>query len=364
MPSALPPYCFDIAFPCEHGGESVHCPARQHRAVLQQMIGRQSHHLGGSDIGLVHVRDGKVRAVERARRTAVGKVHHGHHLGEVAYVGAGNVLHTRLGALGRKPGQRGGRRQQSGVHWGRAHGHVALIGQNLGVRAQSLGRVGAGPVEFSGRVVQRLQCGGPHHGLHYHGLRHHVQRRAALADVGVDAHRVAFAEGLPQKPHGVQRQRGRVEGVYARVGRSGRVGGLAVKDDRFAGEAVAGHVAQKEVTFAGNHMYMRGQRKVHAVEAARAQQFGFAAAEFHALLLQRLPRADGDIFLGGNGKKRHAARKRLGHPGRAQRQRGAHQRGELRIVPAGMGNAVFGICGGVRGAKNGTVYEGAETYAS
>ena len=86
-------------------------------------------------------------------------------------------------------------------------------------------------------------------------------------------------------------------------------------------------------------MYMRGQRKVHAVEAARAQQFGFAAAEFHALLLQRLPRADGDIFLGGNGKKRHAARKRLGHPGRAQRQRGAHQRGELRIVPAGMGNA-------------------------
>ena len=31
------------------------------------MIGRQSHHLGGSDIGLVHVRDGKVRAVERAR---------------------------------------------------------------------------------------------------------------------------------------------------------------------------------------------------------------------------------------------------------------------------------------------------------
>ena len=44
--------------------------------------------------------------------------------------------------------------------------------------------------------------------------------------------------------------------------------------------------------------------------------------------------------------------RRLGHPGRAQRQRGAHQRGELRIVPAGMGNAVFGICGGVRGAKN------------
>ena len=147
------------------------------------------------------------------------------------------------------------------------------------MRAQSLGRVGAGPVEFSGRVVQRLQRGGPHHGLHYHGLRHHVQRRAALADVGVDAHRVAFAEGLPQKPHGVQRQRGRVEGVYARVGRSGRVGGLAVKDDRFAGEAVAGHVAQKEVAFAGNHMYMRGQRKVHAVEAARAQQFGFAAGQ-------------------------------------------------------------------------------------
>ena len=80
-------------------------------------------------------------------------------------------------------------------------------------------------------------------------------RACTHADVGVDAHRVAFAESLPQKPHGVQRQRGRVEGVYARVGRSGRVGGLAVKDDRFAGEAVAGHVAQKEVAFAGNHMY-------------------------------------------------------------------------------------------------------------
>lgn len=98
-------------------------------------------------------------------------------------------------------------------------------------------------------------------------------------------------------------------------------------------------------------MYMRGQRKVHAVEAARAQQFGFAAAEFHALLLQRLPRADGDIFLGGNGKKRHAARKRLGHPGRAQRQRGAHQRGELRIVPAGMATPFSGFAAGCAGQR-------------
>ncbi len=169
VPSALPPYCFDIAFPCEHGGESVHCPARQHRAVLQQMIGRRSR-LGGSDIGLLTAKSAlwSAPAVPPWVKFTTGR-----------RLGRGRLRRQCSACQARRigPKARAARRLRRRSRPGPGARSAADKSESRRARPEPRPR-GCRPGPFFAASSSASSVAARTHGLHYHGLRHHVQAPA------------------------------------------------------------------------------------------------------------------------------------------------------------------------------------------